>query len=82
MNLETLIAKFKQSKDGVADNQINAELTDEDEGRVLMRELAIEMGKPPDYQFSDEELCEIADLPVTKQPLELSYPESAVIGMK
>ncbi len=57
MNLETLTAKFKQSKDGVAGNPTSAELTDEE--RLLMRDLVIEMGKPPDYQFSDEELVKL-----------------------
>ncbi len=68
MNLETLIAKFKQPKYDAAENRTITDLTDEE--RMLMRELAIEVGKPPDYQFSDEELCEIAGLPITKQQLE------------
>ncbi len=72
MNLKTLIANFKQpkhdktEKDDKAENRRIADLA----GEELMRELAKELGKPPDYQFSDEELCEIAGLPVTKQPTE------------
>ncbi len=67
MNLKTLIAKFKQPKDDKTENHRRiAELA----GEELMRELAKEMGKPPDYQFSDEELCEIAGLPITEQPTE------------
>lgn len=49
MNLKTLIAKSKQPKDGKTENHRRiAELA----GEELMRELAKEMGKPPDYQFA------------------------------